>query len=128
MLLSFDWFNYNLSADAVPLSPEDIPGTAEDVFLQPIPMLKSSDGYSPVSYKHIGGKDNTSHSPPAKRNLYWSKRSTKPDLMSSFSPLLKPSTKRSVYWSKRSQQFPTLPFSTIVRNGKPKRKVYWNTE
>jgi hypothetical protein len=90
--------------------------------------MKSIPVYSPVIYTQIGGKDNILHSPPAKRNLYWSKRSSKPDMMSSFSPLLKPSTKRSVYWSKRSQQFPTLPFSTIVRNGKPKREVYGNTE
>ena len=61
---------------------------------------------------------------PVKRNLYWSKRSSKQDDLS----LPIPPSKRDLYWSKRSQQFPTLPFSTIVRNGNPKRRTYWDSE
>ena len=95
-------------------------------------MMKNNAVYLPLFYIEIDNPaipvDDNWHSPHAKHNLYWSKRSSKLDLMSSLSTLHILSNKHRVYWSKRSQQFPTLPFSTIVRNGKPKRKVYWNTE
>ena len=72
---------------------------------------------------HSNEFDDDQYLRPVKRNLYWSKRSSKKDDLS----LPNSGTKRDLYWSKRSQQFPSLPFSTIVRNGNPKRRIYWET-
>ena len=80
--MSSNWVDHNFSADAVPLFHGDMSDTAEDVFIQPMQMTKSKTVYLPVIYKDIRGRDNTLHSAPTKRNLYWSKRSTIPDLMS----------------------------------------------
>ena len=60
-------------------------------------MMKTNEMYFPVIYKDIENPakpvDDNWHSPPAKHNLYWSKRSSKPDLMSNLSTLPNLSTK-----------------------------------
>ena len=103
-------------------------------------LEKNKEAYFPAVYHEeiddgepFTQFDDIRNVPPAKRNLYWSKRSSKPclvspplSMMSSLNTLNSPDTKRSLYWSKRSQQFPPLPFSTIVRNGNQKRSIYWS--
>ena len=67
--------------------------------------------------------------PPTNRNLFWGKRSSKLDTVTSNVSTMKPfytPTKPGLYWIKRSQKYPPLPFSTIVRNANKKKKFLNN--